>query len=144
MPMNFIANMFSKLRLPKSTPASHIVVRHHGSPDKIKRIDSDHITEIRRGHFSFVDHEAEKESTMPMHKVLEIWMEENLVWKKRQRRPSKSLVRTAKAEKARKSRAKRKTTKRKMKAANAKARPRKRTSKATKAGKAKRDVKRKK
>ena len=81
--MGFAANFLNRLKWTKKLPESEVVILHRGAPDNRKSIKGDHITEIQRGSFSYVDFETKKETRIPMHRVLEIWMDDKVVWKKR-------------------------------------------------------------
>jgi uncharacterized protein (UPF0248 family) len=82
MVLNFAANLLNRLKWTKQLPESEIVILHRGAPKDRKRIKGDHITEIKKDHFSHLDIETRKESHIPMHRVLEIWMGEKLVWRR--------------------------------------------------------------
>jgi uncharacterized protein (UPF0248 family) len=82
MVLGFAANLLNRLKWTKRLPESEVVILHRGAPKDQKRIKGDHITEIQKGSFSYVDFETKKETRIPMHRVLEIWMDEKVVWKK--------------------------------------------------------------
>ena len=83
MVLGFVSNMLNRLKWTDRLPESEVVILHRGAPDNKKRIKGDHITEIRKGSFSFMDLEKNRETHIPMHRVLEIWMDNKVVWKKR-------------------------------------------------------------
>ena len=88
MVLNFAAKLLNRLKWTKQLPDSEIIILHRGAPENKKSIRGNHITEIKKGYFSYMDTEKGKETTIPMHRVLEIWMQTKLVWKKRARKPA--------------------------------------------------------
>ncbi len=88
--MSFVSNLMNRLKWTKKLPESEVVILHRGAPGNMTRLRGDHITEIKKGHFCYTDKERGKEIHIPMHRVLEIWMDEKLVWKKRTRKDSKN------------------------------------------------------
>jgi len=86
MVLGFVANLLNRLKWAEKLPESEVVIRHRGAPDDAKRIKGEHITEIKKGHFSYMSTETNQENHIPMHRVLEIWIDEKLVWKKRPRK----------------------------------------------------------
>ncbi len=99
MGFNFLANLMSGFKWKKTLPHSEVVILHRGAPDDRKRINGDQITEIKKDHFSYINFETKEEVYIPMHRVLEIWMGKELVWKKRQSK-SKQKVSTKQLENA--------------------------------------------
>lgn len=91
MVLGFAANIFNRLKWTRNLPESEVVILHRGAPEDRKRIKGDHITEIKRGHFCHIDFETKKETHIPMHRVLEIWMDDGLVWKKRMEKKAKAV-----------------------------------------------------
>lgn len=83
MVLSFVSNLLNRLKWTDRLPESEIVIRHRGAPKDQKKIKGDNITEIRKGSFSYMDFDTRKEFHIPMHRVLEIWMDEKVVWKKR-------------------------------------------------------------
>ena len=90
MVMSFVSNLMSRLKWTERLPESEVIILHRGAPKNQKRINGDHITEIKRGSFSYMDTENQKETYIPMHRVLEIWMDQKVVWKKRNNNTAKS------------------------------------------------------
>jgi uncharacterized protein (UPF0248 family) len=83
MVLSFVSNLLNRLKWTDRLPESEIVILHRGAPKDRKMIKGDNITEIRKGSFSYMDFDTRKEFHIPMHRVLEIWMDEKVVWKKR-------------------------------------------------------------
>jgi uncharacterized protein (UPF0248 family) len=88
MVLGVVANFMNRIKWNDRLPESEVVILHRGSPDDRKRISGEHITEIKKGHFCYIDADHGREVVIPMHRVLEILMDEELVWKKRASRRS--------------------------------------------------------
>lgn len=112
MVLSFVANLLNRLKWTDRLPESEIIILHRGAPKDQKKIKGDHITEIRKGSFSYMDFDSKKESHIPMHRVLEIWMDKKVVWKKRLNSAT-SKTKKKKAKPAAKKKAKKKASPRK-------------------------------
>ena len=106
MVLGFAANLLNRLKWTKRLPESEVVILHRGAPKDRKMIKGDHITEIRKGSFSYMDFDSKKESHIPMHRVLEIWMDEKVVWKKRVKKAPSKAKKPKEKPKSKKSKAK--------------------------------------
>ena len=124
--MGFAANFLNRLKWTKRLPESEVVILHRGAPDNRKSIKGDHITEIQRGSFSYVDFETKKETRIPMHRVLEIWMDDKVVWKKRGNGKGMGAKRGKKISKPKKTKKAARRTKSKSKKTSTRARRKKR------------------
>jgi uncharacterized protein (UPF0248 family) len=60
---------------------AEITILHRGAPGDIKTIPGDRITEIKKGHFYFSS--GNRETFIPLHRVLEIRYKGELLWKRR-------------------------------------------------------------
>lgn len=89
MVFGLFSNFFEKIRGPGKIPESRIIIRHRGAPQNKRSIMGEHITEIRKGSFYYAN--DDNEIFTPMDRVLEIWMENNLVWKKRTKKQNMSV-----------------------------------------------------
>jgi len=111
MVLGFVSNLLNRLKWTEKLPESEVVILHRGAPDNKKSIRGDHITEIKKGSFSFMDAETNKETYIPMHRVLEIWMDKKVVWKKRANGKAKAAEKGKRKGKAAKKIMKKKTNK---------------------------------
>lgn len=102
MVLNFVSGLLGRLKRTERLPESEIVFTHRGVPKNMKKIKGDHITEINRDSFSYLDFETKKETRVPMRHVLEIWMDKKSVWKRNNVKKSarKSDKKNAKTRKA--------------------------------------------
>lgn len=87
MVFDMVSNFMNRLKWTEKLPQSEVVILHRGAPGDRKNIMGDQITEIKRDHFCYLDFDNSEETYIPMHRVLEIWMQKNLVWKKRPKPP---------------------------------------------------------
>jgi len=90
MVLTFVGNLLNRLKWTQQMPGSEVVILHRGAPNNKKKINGDHITEIKKGSFSYMDTVTRNETYIPMHRVLEIWMGPKIVWKKRGNKPLKT------------------------------------------------------
>jgi len=58
-----------------------IVILHRGAPGDRKAIPGSTVTEIKRSYFSYKNG---KETTIPLHRIREIRLEEKILWKRNQ------------------------------------------------------------
>ena len=58
-----------------------IVIIHRGAPGDRKTIHGSQVTGLDRHYFYYT--ERSRETTIPLHRIQEIWLDEKLVWKRK-------------------------------------------------------------
>lgn len=76
-----VFEILNKLKWTGKLGEVEIVIIHRGAKDNKKIIYGSSVTEIKRSHFCYM--ERGKEIYIPNHRVLEIRMEGEILWKRR-------------------------------------------------------------
>lgn len=75
----------NRLKWTERLSGAKITIIHRGAPNNQKLILGKNITEIKKGHFMYLDDETGDETYIPMHRILSIELEGKVLWKKRGR-----------------------------------------------------------
>ena len=65
-----------------------IVILHRGAPDDKKVIPGKSVTEVKKSYFYYRDSKSERETYIPLHRVLEIRLGGKVLWKRAKRSKS--------------------------------------------------------
>jgi uncharacterized protein (UPF0248 family) len=76
-----VYQVLNRLKWTKKIGDCEIIILHRGAPDDRKSISGGQITEVKRSYFSFKD--AERETTIPMHRILEVRIGGRVLWKRK-------------------------------------------------------------
>ncbi|MEM5798566.1 MAG: RNA repair domain-containing protein [Candidatus Aenigmatarchaeota archaeon] len=71
--------ILGKLKWTGEIKKAEILIRHRGAPNDVKRITGGCITHIARDRFFYKN---DIEATIPMHRILEIKIDNKIVWRK--------------------------------------------------------------
>ncbi len=74
----------NRLRWKGGLHAARVVILHRGAPGDRKVIPGSSITQVKKSHFYYKD--GDRESFMPLHRVLEITVGGEALWKRSTRK----------------------------------------------------------
>jgi uncharacterized protein (UPF0248 family) len=77
-----VFNILNKLKWSSRLGECELVITHRGASGDKMRISGYDITEVKRGNFCYTN-EKDEEVYIPNHRVLEIFVNNKLAWKKR-------------------------------------------------------------
>jgi uncharacterized protein (UPF0248 family) len=78
-----VYNLLNRLKWTNKLMDCEVVVLHRGAKDNKKTIPGTRITEIKKGYFLYSkDSDKKQEVYIPMHRILEVRLENRTVWKK--------------------------------------------------------------
>ena len=87
--MHPLKNILNRLRWDKlEDPDKYLITyRHRGAPDDAKRIRASKIVTLGKSYFTIQELEANDETTIPFHRILEIRNTENdaVIWVSRKK-----------------------------------------------------------
>lgn len=78
-------NTLNKLKWTNKLDKCEIIIKHRGAKNNIKNISGPDVTEIKKSYFCYKDND--KETFIPLHRILEIKFEGKIIWK-RKNKPS--------------------------------------------------------
>ena len=78
-----VFQVLNKLKWKGGLESCEIVILHRGAPGDRKAIPGSKVTEIKRSYFSYKNR---RETTIPLHRILEIRLEEKILWKRNQKK----------------------------------------------------------
>jgi uncharacterized protein (UPF0248 family) len=84
MVMSF--EVLNKLKWKGGLDGCEIIILHRGAPRDRKTIQGSQVTDLDRHYFYYS--ESGRETTIPLHRIREIWLDRKLVWK-REEKPEK-------------------------------------------------------
>ena len=70
----------NKLRWKGGLERCEIIILHRGAPGDRKTIHGSQITGLGRHYFWYKNG---RETTIPLHRIQEIWLDEKLIWKRK-------------------------------------------------------------
>ena len=76
-----VYNTLNRLKWTGKLDGCEIMVLHRGAENDKKIISGDKITEVRKTYFSYDN--GREEVTIPFHRVLEITVDERIIWKRK-------------------------------------------------------------
>jgi uncharacterized protein (UPF0248 family) len=77
-----VFQVLNKLKWKGGLESCEIIILHRGAPCNRKTIHGSQVTEIRRSYFSYKNG---RETTIPLHRIQEVRLEEKVLWKRKQR-----------------------------------------------------------
>ena len=78
-----VFQVLNKLKWKGGLESCEIVILHRGAPEDRKTIPGSKVTEIKRSYFSYKNG---RETTIPLHRIREIRLEEKILWKRNQKK----------------------------------------------------------
>ena len=73
-------NVLGKLKWAGELKSCEIIIRHRGAPNDKKTIQGKNITEVKKSYFLYTN---DRETFIPLHRILEINVKGKLIWKKK-------------------------------------------------------------
>lgn len=73
-------NTLNRLKWTGKLDGAEIVIRHRGAPQETKVIAGSKVTQVKKSHFYYED--GGRESFIPLHRVLEIRLGGETIWKR--------------------------------------------------------------
>jgi uncharacterized protein (UPF0248 family) len=70
----------NRLKWKGGLQAARVVILHRGAPGDRKVIPGSRITQVKKSHFYYKD--GGRESFMPLHRILEIRLDGETIWKR--------------------------------------------------------------
>lgn len=61
-----------------------ITILHRGAPNDMKMISGERVTELKKSHFTYES--SGRESSIPLHRVLEVKIGKDVLWRRRTRK----------------------------------------------------------
>lgn len=77
-----VFQVLNKLKWKGGLDRCEIIILHRGTPGDRKTIHGSRVTEIRRSYFSYKNG---RETTIPLHRILEVRLEEKTLWKRKEK-----------------------------------------------------------
>ncbi|MCX6814331.1 MAG: RNA repair domain-containing protein [Candidatus Aenigmarchaeota archaeon] len=77
-----VFQVLNRLKWKGGLEKCEIIILHRGAPGDRKTIYGSHVTEIRRSYFSYKNG---REITIPLHRILEVRLEEKMIWKRKEK-----------------------------------------------------------
>ncbi|RLJ06255.1 MAG: hypothetical protein DRP13_02990 [Candidatus Aenigmatarchaeota archaeon] len=74
-----VFQVLNKLKWTGKIGEAKIIILHRGAPENKKTVYGKNIKELKKSYFIYKNKE---ETFIPLHRVLEVWVKNRLVWKK--------------------------------------------------------------
>lgn len=84
-----VYNVLNRLKWTGKLGDCEITILHRGAPGDRKTIQGKNVTEVKRSYFLYKNRE---ETTIPLHRVLGIKLEGEMIWKKNLKPGSDSIA----------------------------------------------------
>ena len=75
-----VFQILNKLKWTSQLTNAKILILHRGAPENKKTIEGRRVTEVKRSYFLY--EEGGKETFIPNHRVLEIKINNRIIWKR--------------------------------------------------------------
>ncbi len=73
-------NTLNMLKWTGKLDRGEIVILHRGAPQEMKVIAGSKVTQVKKSHFYYK--EGNRESFIPLHRILEIRLDGEIIWKR--------------------------------------------------------------